>query len=117
MEKIIINGVEFCNFGENNYTNGMKLITCYPAPANIVQDVLAGKYPNVWLNPSAKCDSEFYGLLGSKEQYEKVYKEQRQAQIARKLLDRFGWDLANIDLDLYNACEKEIITNYKDWWE
>lgn len=117
MKKTIINGIEFCNFGSNNYTGGMELISCYPAPANIVQDVLAGKYPNVWLNPSAKCGSEFYGLLGTKEQYEVVYNEQKNAQLSKQLIDKLGWDLSNIPIEEFNKVSAELSANYKDWWE
>lgn len=31
MQTIIINNVEFNNFGANNYSCGMQLISCYPA--------------------------------------------------------------------------------------
>lgn len=116
MQKIVINNVEFNDFGSNNYTNGMHLISCYPAPANIVQDVLSGKFPNVWLNPSAECDSEFYGLLGTKEQYEKVYNTQKKAQIADKIMDYFDCPLYDVPLEEFEEAKERFTAEYKDWW-
>lgn len=119
MTKTIINGVEFCNFGENLLSNGMQLITCYPMPDGMVQDVLNRKYPNVFLNPSVPCTSEFYGFLGTKEQYKKVYCEQRDAQISKRILELLDFCQRgdNIPIDEWRAAAKQANEEYKDWWE
>lgn len=116
METITINNIDFCNFGENSYSGGMQLISCYPMPENMVKDVLDGKYPNVWLNPSAECGSEFYGLYGTKEQYENVYESQKSAQISKRVMDRLGWNLSSIPVDEYERVLEEENNNYQDWW-
>lgn len=120
MEKLTINGVDFCNFGSNNYSGGMELITCYPMPENMVQDVLDGKYPGVFLNPSAKCGEEFFGLYGTKEQYESVYAQQRESQIAKRTFDILGsWGASFFGADTFmiRAAKKQATKEYKDWWE
>lgn len=111
----IINSVRFTDLGANNYSNGMHLVSAYPMPENMIQDVLAGKYPGIYLNPSAPCSSEFYGVFGTPEQYEQFYKEQRKAQISKRIFDVIGFD--GFKQNLFNAAEKEAETNYKDWWE
>lgn len=119
MKKTTINEVEFCNFGSNLLSNGMELITCYPMPKNMVQDVLDGKYPGVFLNPSAPCREEFYGFLGTKEQYEVVYEEQRESQISKRVLelvDYYNRDPENILVGEWRTAQKEAEEEYKDWW-
>lgn len=118
MEKIIINNVEFCNFGANNYSGGMELITCYPMPENMVEDVLQGKYPGVYLNPSAPCGEEFFGLLGTPEQYEEVYKKQRECQISKAAVAKAGGFAAMREMphEEWRAIETQCENEYKDWW-
>lgn len=113
METITINNTEFNNFGSNNYSCGMELVSLYPAPANIVKDVLEGKYPGLYLNPSAPCGSEFFGVYGTPEQYEEFYKRQRDSQISSQLLAKIGF---NFDHPNYREIEAEVKANYKDWW-
>lgn len=119
MLTINIEGYEFCNFGKNNYSNGMELITSSDRPQEILQKVKnkeAG-FENIWLNPSAPCsDFEFFGLLGSKEQYEKVYRSQKDAQIAEKMIDKFGWNDWP-SREITQAYKNKLLANYKDWWE
>lgn len=119
MKKIVINNVEFCDFGANNYSNGMHLISCYPMPANIIQDVLAGKYYGVYLNPSAPCGEEFFGVFGTEEQYKEFKERQEGAQIASKIINKAGGFDAfqKLSLDENRAIEKEIRDSYKNWWE
>lgn len=114
MNTITINGVTFVDFGSNNYSNGMHLVSCSTFPENIIEDVLNGKYPNLWLNPSAPCGSEFYGVYGTEEQYREFYSRQRKAQISSQLIARIGF---NFDDPHYNEIKSEIEANYKDWWE
>lgn len=115
MKKTIINGVAFNNFGSNNYSDGMELITLYPCPDNMVQDVLDGKYPGVYLNPSAPCREEFYGVLGTEEQYKELYRNQADSQISKKMIAKFGWNNWP-DPEITRAFEKELRKDYKDWW-
>lgn len=112
MNKFEMNGVTFADFGENNYTNGMHLVSVYPMPENMVQDVLDGKYPGIYLNPSSPCDSEFFGVLGTPEQYSEFYKRQREARISSQVISKVNLDWSN-----YKEVKSEIETNYKDWWE
>lgn len=114
MDKFIINGVTFTDFGTNNYSEGMHLVTATPFPATMIQDVLAGKYPGIYLNPSAPCGSEFFGVFGTPEQYTEFYKRQKNSQIATQLLNRIGY---NFDNPHYHEIQTEIEANYKDWWE
>ena len=119
MEKINIQGYEFCNFGKNNYSNEMQLITSTDRPQEILEKVKFQEpgFENIWLNPSAPCsDFEFYGLLGSEEQYKKVYKTQKEAQISKKMIDKFGWDNWP-EKSITNAYKEGLLANYKDWWQ
>ena len=121
MEKFIINGVEFCDFGANNYTNGMHRVTTYPMPENFIQDVLNGKYPGIFLNPSCDCQhtgNEFFGVWGTPEQYKEFYKQQRDAQIAsRVIVDCGGCDrMREMDIDEFHRIKDEATQSYKDWW-
>ena len=117
MQKIVINGVEFCDFGANNYSNGMHLITCYPMPENMIQDVLAGKYEGVYLNPSARCCEEFYGVLGTPEQYKEFKKRQEDAQISSRIISAVGGMDAfmKYPYDKYKQLEQEVRSAYKNW--
>lgn len=112
MNTITINGIEFNDLGTNNYSNGMRLVSIYPMPENIVADVLAGKYPDLYLNPSSPCDSEFYGVYGTPEQYKEFYNDQRKSQICNQII-------RTIDFDdpYYSEKVAEIESNYRDWWE
>lgn len=113
MDKIIINGVTFTDFGSNNYSNGMHLVSCSTFPENIIEDVLNGKYPNLWLNPSAPCDSEFYGVYGTEEQYREFYNRQKEAQISKRILSQLH--LAATPKE-WMAAKEEAEASYKDWW-
>lgn len=120
MKKVTINGVEFCNFGTRPLSHGMELITCYPMPKNIVQDVLAGKYPGVYLNPSICCAEEFYGFLGTEDQYKKVYKEQKECCISVETgyyLAQWGTNLLECENLEYRKARKLAEDNYEDWWQ
>ena len=119
MEKINIAGYEFNNFGSNNYSNKMGLITSTDRPLEIVEKVKRKEpgFENIWLNPSAPCSaSEFFGLLGTEDQYKQVYKKQKDAQIAEKMIDKFGWDDWP-SREITQSYKNELLTNYKDWWE
>ena len=119
MKKIQINGVEFNDFGTNNYSKGMHLISCYPMPKNIVQDVLAGKYTGVYLNPSAPCHEEFFGVFGTEEQYKEFKERQEEAQIASRIIDEAGgfYAFQKLSPDKYHKIETKIRSTYKNWWE
>ena len=118
MKKITINGIEFNNFGSNNYSCEMELITVTNPPKGLVGRVLAGAEPgfeNIWLNPSAPCNEfEFFGVLGTHEQYKKFYQSQKEAQIGKAMVNKFGFGCWPDEAFTY---EKELRKNYKDWWE
>lgn len=115
MNKTIINGVEFNNFGANNYSDGMELISLYPCPSDLVQRVLNKEFEGVYLNPSAPCGSEFFGVLGSEEQYKQFYAHQKNALIGGKMVEKFGFNtVAPQEWEAYKA---EVENSYKDWWE
>ena len=125
MKKFKINGVEFCDFGANNYSDGMHCITAYPIVnmAQFVQDVLSGEYPGVFLNPSVNCtgSSEFFGVWGTPEQYKVFVQHQRESQIACRVIARYGGHgelvrRANWDPEEYQQISAEESANYKDWW-
>lgn len=113
MDRICINGVWFVDFGSNNYSNGMHLITT--GAAITVEDVLNGEFPNVWLNPSAPWNElEAFCVLGTKEQYAEFYKRQRDAQISKRLCEQGGFGLP---IYAYRELRESIEEEYKDWWE
>ena len=119
MEKININGYEFCNFGENNYSHGMELITSTDRPTEILEKVKLQEpgFENIWFNPSAPCnDFEFFGVLGTEEQYKEFYEEQKASQISKKMIEAFGWNNWP-DKEITDRYEMKLLTNYKDWWE
>ena len=120
---------EVINFGENAYSNGMKLISSSENTKELLEKVLIGslgtlhftptgcKILKVYLNPSAKCsDFEFYGVLGTKDQYDKLYQSQKDAQISKQMISKFGWNNWP-NKEVTDAYRNELITNYKDWWE
>lgn len=119
MEKINIAGYEFNNFGSNNYSNEMELITSTDRPSEIIEKVKYQEpgFENIWLNPSTPCStSEFLGFLGTEEQYKQVYRNQKKAQISKKMMDKFGWSNWP-SREITEAYENELLINYKDWWE
>lgn len=126
MEKITIAGVEFCNFGSNNYSEGMELVSSYPCDPQMIEAVLGGEIyiigdKQVFLNPSAECHSEFFGVLGTKEQYEKFYKRQTEAQMSKLVLE---WTTAyanhcgvkDLTPEEWRFAEFIAKKQYKDWW-
>jgi len=122
MKTFKINGVIFNDFGANNYSDGMHLITAYPIEdmSQFVQDVLKGEYPGVFLNPSADCshNTEFFGVFGTKEQYEVLYKRQRDAQIASRVIFALGGPEAMLTTgdDRFHQVKAQVTESYKDWW-
>lgn len=116
MKIITIKDVDFTSFGSNNYSCGMEMITAWNY-SGLVEKVLKGEYPGVYLNPSAICNEDgFYGVYGTPEQYKEFYKSQKEAQIAKKMLEHFGFN-SSVSIEEWNSYEKELRTNYKDWWE
>lgn len=122
MKKFKINGVEFTDFGTNNYSDGMHCITAYPIEdmKQFCIDVLAGKYPGVFLNPSANCSgsTEFFGVYGTEEQYKTLYKRQRDAQIASRVIFALGGPEAMLTTgdDRFHQVKAQVTESYKDWW-
>jgi hypothetical protein len=117
MKKFMINGVEFNNFGPNNYSDGMELITVNNPKEDFVQRVLAGEFHGIYLNPSAPCyEEEFFGVFGTSEQYKKFYAKQKESIISKGMIDKFGWGLWPAP-KVTDAYEEELRKNYKDWWE
>ncbi len=112
MKKFFLNGVEFTDFGTNNYSHGMHLITAYPMPAQMVEDVLNNKYPGVYLDPSAPCGEEFFGLFGTEEQYTRLYEDQRKCQISCKMIP-----FLRLPQEEFEEKWAEFERTYKDWWQ
>lgn len=119
MENIFIGGIQFINFGANNYSCGMELIACDNPPKDLIDKFLAGTngFERVWLNPCAPCtEYTFYGVMGTYEQYKKFYIAQREAIIAKAMVKRFGvtdWPEPRVT-DTYKQL---LLKQYKDWWE
>lgn len=113
MERFSVNGVWFADFSSNNYSCGMHLIsTC---AAITVEQVLAGEFPGVYLNPSAPwTDEECFCVLGTPEQYEEFYETQREAQISKRLCEQGGLGLS---ITAYRELRDQIEEEYKDWWK
>ena len=120
MEKFTINGVEFCDFGENNYSCGMHLVSAYPVGSEFFQDILDGKYPGIFLNPSVDCrgNIEFFGVWGTPEQYEEFYKKQRDACIASAVIKACGGPekMPIIDQYEFRIIKDACAARYQDWW-
>ena len=113
MNKICINGVFFHDFGSNNYSNGMHLITT--GAARTTEQVLNGEFPGVHLNPSASwTDEECFCVLGTDEQYAEFYKNQREVQISKELMRRGGLGLS---IHAYRELKQQIEEEYTDWWK
>lgn len=120
MEKFEINGVEFCDFGKNNYSCGMHLVTAYPVSENFFQEVLDGKYPGIFLNPSANCRGgiEFFGVWGTPEQYKEFYEKQRDACITSAVIKACGGPekMPIIDQYEFRIIKDACAARYQDWW-
>lgn len=113
MNRISINGVFFHDFGSNNYSNGMHLITT--GAAITTEQVLDGEFPGVYLNPSAPWNElDHFCVLGTPEQYAEFYKTQREAQISKRLCEQGGLGLPIYE---YRELRDQIESEYKDWWE
>lgn len=113
MNKICINGVFFADFGSNNYSNGMHLITT--GAAITTEQVLKGEFPGVYLNPSAPwTNEECFCVLGTPEQYKEFYQTQKDAQISKRLYQQGGLGLS---ITAYRELRNQIEEDYKDWWE
>lgn len=118
MEKLIIDGFEFNDFGANNYSEGMRLISAENSEElmEAYKRGLSIGECQVFYNPSAPCTKhEFYGVFGLESDYQKFYKRQKEAQIAKKMLDKFG--NRDVPIKEWQAAEKEITDAYKDWWQ
>lgn len=115
---MIINGVNFHDFGTNNYSCGMSLVTSTDSSIT-VEKVLKGEYPGIYLNPSAPCYvfggemAEFFGVYGTEEQYAEFYQKQREALISKKLIEG---NFLNAPLPIYREAKERISNEYKDWW-
>lgn len=125
MEKITINDVVFCNFGSNNYSEGMELVSSYPCDPQMIEDVLLGRYSlgekQMFLNPSAPCGEEFFGVLGTQEQYKELYERQVGASIAKVQLSYINeyavvHGLEDVSDDIWRFAEFIAKKQYKDWW-
>lgn len=120
MKKFTINGVEFCDFGPNNYTYGMHLVTAYPVDSNFFQEVLDGKYPGIFLNPSVDCRSsiEFFGVWGTPEQYEEFYRKQRDACISTAVIKACGGPdlMRDMEPKEFRIVKDACTARYRDWW-
>lgn len=113
MNTMIINDKEFFNFGENNYSCGMSLISA-DMDKDLIWKVLHGYYPGVYLNPSACCDpNTFYGVYGTPEQYAEFYKAQKDAQIAKATFAQLRSNYSSFEFDRAKAKAEEF---YFDWW-
>mgnify|MGYP003412077003 FL=1 len=113
MKTIEINGMEFTDFGANNYSCGMHLVSA-AMENDLIWKVLHRHYPGIYLNPSAPCDGDtFYGVFGTEEQYAEFYKVQREAQIAKITFERLHVNYS--DLDFYKA-KQNATKCYFDWW-
>ena len=112
MVKRCINGVWFVDYGSNNYSEGMHLIST--GAAITTEEVLAGEFPGLYLNPSAPwTDDEAFLVYGTPEQYEKFYQNQVEAQISKRLCQQGGLGLS---ITAYRELRESIKNNYKDWW-
>lgn len=112
----IINGIEFTNFGTHRISEGMELITVYPCPPDLVQRVLNGEFKGVYLNPTAPCGDEFFGVLGTEDQYKRLYKSQKEALIGEKMIQKFGFH-NDVPIEEWNAYKAQVESSYQDWWE
>lgn len=123
MKQIKICGIEITDFGANSYSHGMHLVYFYGKDEldvrSIVQAVKDGDIHCLYLNPSAPCSMwEFYGVMGTPEQYAELYAEQKASVIATRLMEHFGGfeKFYNVDPVEMEAAKAEIEANYKDWW-
>lgn len=113
MTRMCINGVNFIDFGSNNYSNGMHLIST--GAAITTEEVLNNEFPGVYLNPSAPWNElEAFCVFGTPEQYAEFYKRQREAQISKRLYEQGGLGLP---IYAYRELREQIEKDYKDWWQ
>lgn len=123
METVKILGRQMTDFGTNNYSYGMHLVYFYGKDEldvyNIVQAIKDCDVHCLYLNPSAPCTKwEFYGVMGTPEQYKEFYERQKGGVIATRLMEHFGGfeKFYNVDPIEMEAAKAEIEANYKDWW-
>lgn len=114
MKTTVVNGVEFINFGKNNYTNGAELVYISEMPNGLVERILNGEFPDIHLNPSAPCGPEFFGVLCPEEVYVEFLESQRACVIAKRVLAITGF--SNVELEVFQEAEDKVTAEYKDWW-
>ena len=51
---------------------------------------------------------------GTKEQYEKFYEAQKDAIIAKQMINKFG--LEEVSRERWDAYREALEDSYKDWW-
>lgn len=125
MKQIKIHGIEMTDMGTTNNTHGMHLIYFYGKDPldvrSIVQAIKDGDIHCLYLNPSAPCtEFEFYGVMGTEEQYREFYAGQKASIIAKCLIEYFGgrvkFTADQLDPDEVASVKDRAEANYEDWW-
>ena len=109
----IINGLECWNNGSNNYSYGMEAIM-FDAKKYTIDDIKS--INGVFLLPSLEPDGyEIYALKGNEEQFSKFYKACRDHDVSVILNNEF--DYSNMDINIYRNRRKELMEEWKAWYE
>lgn len=114
MQKSTINGIEYTNFGSNNYSRGMEAVTF--DPKDITPEEVA-KLPGFFLHPGLKPNShEIYALKGTLPQYLEFFKAVVDSEATRYAvcihsLNPQSWDE-------FHETEQRFKDRFRPWfWE
>lgn len=112
MKKETINGVEYTNFGSNNYSRGMEAVTF--DPKDITPEEVA-KLPGFFLHPSLEPNScEIFALKGTTPQYLEFFKAVVDHEAAKYAISIFG--LNPQSWDEFSETEQEFKDNFRPWF-
>lgn len=114
MNKETINGIEYINFGSNNYSCGMEAVTFNPK--DISPDEVA-KLPGFFLHPGLEPNShEIFALKGTLSQYLEFFKAVVDSKATKYAVGIFG--LNPQSWDEFRETEQRFKDRFKPWfWE
>lgn len=114
MKKETINGIEYTNFGSNNYSCGLEAVTF--DPKDISPEEVA-KLPGFFLHPGLRSDDyQVFALKGTFPQYLKFLKAVVDNEAAKHAVSKFG--LSPESWEEFHKAEQEFRDNFKPWfWE
>lgn len=114
MNKETVNGIEYTNFGSNNYSRGMEAVIF--DPKTITPEEVA-KLPGFFLHPELEPNSrEIFALKGTLLQYLEFFKAVVDSEATKYAVSIFG--LNPQSWDEFHETEQRFKDRFRPWfWE